>query len=110
MIEQEHAAAAGWKPRFQRGLLQSPKPRNGALVVPIPRAENHVFQIRASIHRLANLGHGTKGFKDPDLIHERPKALSKVKELESLGKILASANTFTTAKHCKFWQEVGVCR
>ena len=83
VIEQERALAAGLKPRVPRvGLIRCQKPKNGAQLVPISRPEIHAFQTRASLRGLANIGHGTKGFKDPDLKADM-STLSKAKHLQS---------------------------
>ena len=91
VIEQERALAAGLKPRVPRvGLIRCQKPKNGAQLVPISRPEIHAFQTRASLRGLANIGHGTKGFKDPDLKADM-STLSKAKHLQSFSTKWASA-------------------
>jgi serine/threonine protein kinase len=97
VIEQERAAAVGRKPCLQRGLLQCPKRKQGAKLMPISRSEIQAFDTRASIHGLTNLGHGTKGFKDPDLVPDSP-TLSTAKRWQSFSKRWASATDIYAAQ------------
>jgi hypothetical protein len=65
--------------------------------MPISRSEIQAFDTRASIHGLTNLGHGTKGFKDPDLVPDSP-TLSTAKRWQSFSKRWASATDIYAAQ------------
>jgi hypothetical protein len=65
-LEQAAASVRQAKP-LPRGLMQSSKPKQGALFLSTPRSEIRGFWLRAGIHGLAKLADGTRGFVDSKL-------------------------------------------
>jgi serine/threonine protein kinase len=104
-IEHERAALGRRARQLPRGLVHSPKPKPGALFVPIPRLQLRDFWRRACTRGLAMLGSATRGFVDTKLaasmemwrravVEARPlKALDRTIQL-SIKKCVLSSDRY----------------